>query len=120
MMERNQQVDEDNVNEEDLVEVETGSILEDEEPPADEEMDEDVDNEGEEDAMSEAEVIEDHSYFTFRMHTDSVYCIAMHPTIPNLILTGNLIYSCLPNLSYLLCLQVESTTEPFCGKCLDN
>jgi ribosome assembly protein SQT1 len=49
-----------------------------------------MDEDGEGDAiMDDGDVVvEDMAYFTFKMHSDATYCIAVHPTIPNLVLTG--------------------------------
>ncbi len=40
------------------------------------------------DDLGPAGAIEDQSIYTFAEHTDSVYCVAMHPTIPGLVVTG--------------------------------
>lgn len=38
---------------------------------------------------NEDEDINDMASYVFTGHTDSVYCVAVHPTIPGLIATGN-------------------------------
>lgn len=43
----------------------------------------------------------DLSFFCFREHTDSVYCMAIHPTQPGVVITGKPFYRCV-HLIYIV------------------
>lgn len=49
----------------------------------------DDEEEGDEIAEMEGQLLPDDSISTFSQHRDSVYCIAIHPTDNNLVLSGN-------------------------------
>lgn len=92
-MQRGEAEEEEFFDENDLIDVEETSMAGADDIPMDEDDGEDgedgeVDAEGEAMDDGEAAVVEDMAYFTFPFHTDSTYCIAVHPTIPNLVLTG--------------------------------
>lgn len=57
--------------------------------PEDDDEDDGGEGEGiEEEEGQDAEDVEDMAFFTFRGHSDSVYCSAVHPTNTRIILTG--------------------------------
>jgi angio-associated migratory cell protein len=59
----------------------------------------------EEEEEEDATEVVDQSIFTFSRHTDGVYCIAVHPTLPNVVVTGGI-----DDKSYLW--HVPQTEEP--------
>lgn len=90
------------INPEELIEVSDEELA----PLDDNDIDNDIENEGE-DEMVESEEVEiqpstDDAFFTFTEHTDSVYCVAIHPSDPSLIATGNVIEKKI-RFSNLLC-----------------
>lgn len=86
--------EEENVDVEDLVDIDDSSMagaddamIEDEEDDVEGDGEPMIREEGE--TMSETEEnVVDMAHYTCRLHQDAVYCVAIHPTIPNLILTG--------------------------------
>eukprot|EP01033_Poteriospumella_lacustris_P007561 gene7561-5438_t len=86
--------DEDYIDANDLIDIDDTSMAGADDIPMDDDEDADVPDEmdeviREEEVNEDAEVVvEDVSYFTCNLHSDATYCIAVHPTIPNLILTG--------------------------------
>lgn len=94
----NMEEDDEFIDANDLIDIDDTSMAGGEDVPIeDDEDDEDADMnaDGEaneqimdEDAAEDAVVVEDLAYFTCQLHKDATYSIAVHPTIPNLILTG--------------------------------
>lgn len=90
---KSMEIDEENENEEndlfiqadELDEMEEVDVMEGEGNDIDEDEGED---EGEGEEVGEVEIGPEMANFIFTKHTDSVYSIAIHPTVPGLILTG--------------------------------